>query len=114
MNLNTLIKQKEKEICKIIDKHGCRSCWSDDHNCTCNDEQDAMMTLVSLISDAIKAGYEQGIREVLAELKSLILSKESLKIGENTIQLNFNDGVNNCINVIENTYQSLLKKENLK
>lgn len=56
-----------------------------------------------------KSGYELAIKDVLAEIKPLILSKENLKVGQDTINLDFNDGVKNCINVIENSYQSLLK-----
>ena len=62
-------------------------------------------------SQSIKAGYELAIKDVLSEIKPLILSKENLKVGQDTINLDFNDGVKNCINVIENTYQSLLKEK---
>jgi hypothetical protein len=39
-----------------IDTHGCKSCWSDDHNCTCGDSNDVDQ---SFRSDADQFGAKR-------------------------------------------------------
>jgi hypothetical protein len=111
--LNKLIKERPSQLVldireAIIEEYNEHETCGYDIGCivtskTLTDKLD------KILSQSIKAGYELAIKDVLVELKPLILSKENLKVGQDTINLDFNDGVKNCINVIENTYQSLLK-----
>lgn len=114
--LNKLIYDKSKEIFNIFEESSGlyitkSGKWRTSGGGYNFDFEKERKKIENTLANAIQSGYELAIKDVLSEIKPLILSKENLKVGQDTINLDFNDGVKNCINVIENTYQSLLKGE---
>lgn len=65
MNTEDIIKQLEEKI----EHHGCHSCWSDDHNCTCEQEKTTMRGVLVDFSQSLDS-YKKGLLEKIEGMKA--------------------------------------------